>query len=397
MHPPPPAEPIGQPLWSQVAQRISSDIAAGRWVRGQQLPSRRQLALDHGVALKTVNRAVAALIADGVLLASSRVATYVAADLPKQPRASAPAPAQRLDRQRLLVLMPRPAATSPTDDPWTAAVLHHAEAAAGKIGAHLICVPVWPADAANFAATLKQELARHQPDAVALLNLYASDDQWTEDCAQQLDVLVTPCLLLSTTQAPATFPHLTYDQRHAGFYAARHLLSAGYERLVFLDLGAEPWLDERLSGAREAARGSLFAPRPRSYPALRALQGGDRTLARQALVDCLATAEAGGALRWDGRSGIIAPADEFALLVLDLLAERGRQAGAEVGVIGFDDLPEGRQRGLSTIRPPMSTYGHELVAVLTRALAQGPELYQRRLTPELVARASTIAAPTGHT
>jgi DNA-binding LacI/PurR family transcriptional regulator len=404
---------IGQPLWAQVVHRITSDVAAGRWKVGEHLPARPALADHYGVALKTVNRAMATLIADGVLGATSRVATYVPApgerslrrslQAPTDPGQERPAPTPSgslsLAGKRLLVLAPliegnawqeRTTTTAQVSDPWTEAILHQAEAEAGQLGGHLICVPVWPADVTAFDAALAKALAEHRPDAVAVINLFAGDDAWTKACARRLDVLTTPCLLLSTTEAPATFPHLTYDQRHAGFYAARHLLTSGYQQVLYLDLGDAPWVADRQAGARDACRSGFAAVRPPDFGAITRLQGDDRSPARRAIAACLAAAEADGTLRWDGSTGLIAPADEFALLALDLIAARGCTPGRDLGVVGFDDLATGRHRGLSTVRPPLSSYGRELVQVLARGLAHGPELHQRRLTPELVARASTM-------
>ena len=396
-------DPVGQPLWAQVVQRITAEVGGGHWKAGEHLPSRRALAKQYGVALKTMNRAMAQLIRDGVLGSTSRIATFV----PSRQATAAPAsaaPASVLSAEplslagrRVLVLAPlqKRTATKFASDPWTETILHQAEATASQLGGHLICVPVWPTDSVTFDRILAEALAKHRPDAVALVHLFAADDAWTQACARRLDILAIPCVLVSTVVTPATFPYLTCDQRHAGFYAARHLLSVGYERILFLDLGAAPWVSERLAGARDACHGACTAVRPADYADINRLQGDDHTLAQRAVAACLATAEGNGTLTWDGRTGVIAPADEFALLVLDQLDGRGLRAGCDLGVIGFDDLATGRHRGLTTIRLPLAAFGRELVDVLARGLAHGPELHQRRLTPELVARTSTARRPAG--
>ena len=387
-------DPVGQPLWAQVVQRITSEVRAGRWKAGEHLPSRRVLAKQYGVALKTMNRAMAQLIRDGVLGSTSRIATFVPS---RQATASSVSSAELLSLtgRRLLVLAPlqKRTATKFASDPWTETILHQAEATASQLGGHLICGPVWPTDSVTFDRVLAEALTEHRPDAIALVHLFAADDAWTQACARRLDILAIPCVLVSTVVTPATFPYLTCDQRHAGFYAARHLLSVGYERILFLDLGAAPWVAERLAGAHDACHGACAAVRPADYADINRLQGDDRTLAQRAVAACLATAESNGTLTWDGRTAVMVPADEFALLVLDQLDARGLRAGCDLGVIGFDDLATARHRGLTTIRLPLAAFGRELVQVLARGLAHGPELHQRRLTPELVARTSTARRP----
>ena len=315
------------------------------------------------------------------------------------PRSADPAPSLR--GKRVLVVAPLQDGSAwqqrgggQAVDFWTETILHQAETAASALEGALICQPVWPADVATFDAALGQALETHRPDAVAIVNLHTGDEAWVRASAARLDCLRQPCLYVSMVAAPATFPYLTYDQRHAGFYAAKHLMSLGYRRVVYLDLGSASWVADRLSGARDACPTAAFtAVRPADYGDMTLLQGDDRAPARRAIAACLAAAEAAGDLAWDGSTAIIAPADEFALLVLDLIEATGRRPGYDLGVIGFDDLPVGRSRGLSTIRPPLSAYGRELVQVLARGLAHGAELHQRRLTPELIARSSTARRP----
>lgn len=399
---------MGQPLWMQIARRIADDVVRGRWQPGDHLPPRRELATIYGVALKTVNHSVSQLIADGVLAATSRVATYVPLGGPAaaaRPLASSPALAQgkeqavvllparsaTLTGRRLLLIAPleggrrRPDAPS---DPWTETLLAQAESAAAALGAHVFCEAVWPADVETFAQSLDEALARYRPDAVAVINLYAGDERWVDAVTHRLDWTAQPWVYVSLVEPAAAIPWLAYDQRHAGFYAARHLLDLGYARTLFLDLGEAPWAAQRLAGARDAGRAHASASPPERLP-MELLQGSDRAPARRAVAAALARALANGDLAWDGSTGIIAPADEYALLVLDQIEAQGLRLGRDVGLIGFDDLPASRLRGLSTVRPPLSAFGRELVAVLAQGLDQGSTLYQRRLQPELVARAST--------
>ena len=403
---------VGKPIWAKVAHRLTEQVDSGRWKAGDSLPSRRELAEEFGVALKTVNHAISELIEQGILGATSRVATFVPAQATRRKSAAAPtdtvperSTAGRVQQsthslagRRLLVLAALQDGGSwqkrdldEALDFWTESVLHQAEASASLRGGHMVFCPVWPADGDHFATTLHEALALHRPEAVAIISLFAGDDAWARVCAEQIDCTALPAIFVSTVFVPESFPYLTYDQRNAGFCAARHLLNNGYERIVFFDLGSGTWVSERLAGVRDGCKNThLQVIRPATYGDISVLQGVDTAPTRIAVSSMLAQAEASGALTWDGTTAVVVPADEFALLVLDQVEAAGRRAGRDLGIIGFDDLKPSRNRGLSTIRPPFASFGRGIVDFFSQALSEGPGLHQAKLAPELLARASTF-------
>jgi DNA-binding LacI/PurR family transcriptional regulator len=85
-------------------------------------------------------------------------------------------------------------------------------------------------------------------------------------------------------------------------------------------------------------------------------------------------------------TAILAAADLLALGVLDALATRGLQAGRDVSVVGFDDIPEAGPARLTTIRQPALDKGR-----IAGELLLDPERTERQvvLPTELVVRAST--------
>ncbi len=65
------------PKYEQLATTLRADLLAGRWQSGEQLPAERQLAEEYGMSHMTVNKAVASLVAKGMLRRRGR-ATYIA-------------------------------------------------------------------------------------------------------------------------------------------------------------------------------------------------------------------------------------------------------------------------------------------------------------------------------
>ena len=67
----------GLTAWRQIADALTADVAAGRYARGQQLPSEASLAARFAVNRHTVRRALAALAESGLVRASQGRGTFV--------------------------------------------------------------------------------------------------------------------------------------------------------------------------------------------------------------------------------------------------------------------------------------------------------------------------------
>lgn len=65
------------PLYHQLAERLFSDIRAGRYVPGSRIPSEHRLAEEFGLGRPTVRQATDALIQRGVLVRKRGSGTYV--------------------------------------------------------------------------------------------------------------------------------------------------------------------------------------------------------------------------------------------------------------------------------------------------------------------------------
>ncbi|MGW1885969.1 GntR family transcriptional regulator [Streptomyces sp. NPDC001970] len=70
----------GAPLtpYLQLAEIVRARIQRGDWAPGRAISSETQLVQQYGVARTTVRRAIAALVAEGVLFVVPQRGTYVA-------------------------------------------------------------------------------------------------------------------------------------------------------------------------------------------------------------------------------------------------------------------------------------------------------------------------------
>jgi DNA-binding GntR family transcriptional regulator len=62
----------------RVAASIRARIESGEWQPGDQLPTVAQLARDHGVSTATVSKALAVLVADGLVVTRHGWGSFVA-------------------------------------------------------------------------------------------------------------------------------------------------------------------------------------------------------------------------------------------------------------------------------------------------------------------------------
>ncbi|MDR7274766.1 LacI family DNA-binding transcriptional regulator [Catenuloplanes atrovinosus] len=98
--------------------------------------------------------------------------------------------------------------------------------------------------------------------------------------------------------------------------------------------------------------------------------------------------------RRDRPTALIAFSDVIALGALDALRARGLRAGRDVSVIGFDDIPQAAEAGLTTVRQPAKEKGRIAGELLLDppATAEGRRV---ALPTELIVRASTGPALDG--
>lgn len=88
-----------EPIYVVIAQHIRNDIAAGKLRSGHQLPSTRELARGWGVSVEPVNRAMALLADEGLIVNRGRTRRIVSG-----PDAQLPEPVLRPQTPRVLLI-----------------------------------------------------------------------------------------------------------------------------------------------------------------------------------------------------------------------------------------------------------------------------------------------------
>jgi len=413
------------PAYLRITEDLKSRIRQGRWPVGAMLPSRHSLAREYGVALVTMQRAVEQLTQDGTLQAHPGRGTFVASPpAPADAGASAGAGAgrtmsglptmarhaadsaqpQSLASATVAIVVPvriteAPAATG--EEPWEPLVVRAVERVIAGVGGRTRFFSLDQPDKGGPVCwgEAVRRLAAEHASAIVVIEIYDYAGAQSEIVSAAVG-LACPLVYVTWRPVPYFIPHVYYDARHAGYQAAEHLLKSGYRRLVFFQPFTAQWVRDRLAGARDAARRSgLAEDSVRAYPGSPGLYppGADPVevgyrAARKALAAGVLRPPSPGAKE---RTGVIAVNDHTAYGVLRAATEVGLTPGRDFGLIGFDDAPQSRVVGLTSVRPPLDALGEEAGHLVARALAGDASALQVGLRSLLVPRASTCLQAAG--
>ncbi|WP_017594230.1 LacI family DNA-binding transcriptional regulator [Nocardiopsis potens] len=158
-----------------------------------------------------------------------------------------------------------------------------------------------------------------------------------------------PVVAVEGGEAP-DLPVVCVDQRGGAHQATRHLLDLGHRTVAHI-AGPRDWLEaeERVAGWRRALEEA-------GAPAAEPRYGDWRPRSGYEIGRAMA---AEGALP----SAVFVANDQMALGVLRALAERGLRVPEDVGVVGFDDVPEAE-----FYSPPLTTVAQDFTEVGERAI-----------------------------
>lgn len=379
-------------LYQRVTHDLREQIRQGHWAVGAMVPGRQRLAQQHGVALGTVERAVATLISEGLLRVNDRRGTFVAAmpaDRPA-PRQVSPPTALPRDRRPLVATVGIIAGIVPYDSPemragqWPAQILaaceHDLSAQPGLTQRFVSLVPAPGKDiACPEAAT---QLLDDGVDALVVLG--CGDLEATLALAETAGVPLV-CAAYDLVAAPV--PQVYVDNEAGGVLAARHLRERGYRPIIYLRPFRSVWTESRLAGARSVVSDDALRVFP--VESVLSLTETDTSLQQQT-----AGLGAGRALLKAGfepGTGVIAPNDAVAMGFIAAARERGLEPGRDYGIVGFDDYY--REAHLTSLRPPLAALGTEAARLAVRLL-RGEEVPNRvTLRHRLITRSSSRPWP----
>jgi len=365
------------------AKRIADDvrqrILSGELRLGMPLPGRREMAQAYGVAVLTLQRALAPLLADGTLRSESTRGTYVAdAALGGKGRASA--------NIAIIAQCEVDPSGGGGDEIWAARAVRACEGVLSTSGNNTRFYNVmhhhrrWWAD----PLTAMQAAAAEHADAIIALNLTEAPG-WADAVGTFRQLWPETLVYACGDSFPPGVSTVSHDQEESGAAAALHCLAAGYTQLVALRPYAASWLDHRLAGARRAAGRRLkIIDAGAGVPV-------ERFWNLPAAEQINFLAEMVKSTLTDTRSlAIITPSDGVTRDLLPTLEKAGIQPGTDIGLIGFDNDAVARDEGLSSMAPPVEELGAAAGRLCLLDMRGTTEIRHVRVPSRLIARASTF-------
>ncbi|MDR3710370.1 MAG: GntR family transcriptional regulator [Capsulimonadaceae bacterium] len=384
----------------RVAQTIRERIVSGEYSAGSRFPSRRALAEQYQVAPATIEQAVKILISDGLLFAEHGRGTFVAGE-------------QATSKSRPGDVMPPRAAprsasaftvgivsSSPlsVDIAWNNAVIRAMEHSISTAGGSVRYAPE-PVDCWTVSTLLSciDSLIADGADGIILVAVRGPQD--LANAIHGVRQSRIPSVYVCVRDERVPLVNVYYDFRDAGYVAASHLVERGANSVAyFVPYAARAyWSEARMAGVQEAIK---FAARPVDLrlcleaPPVESCDDsgfGDRFHESGAY-------EFARCLLQDGlpADGVVAANDAVAYGFMRAARESGFVAGRDYMIVGFDDEPQSRGLGLTTLRPPLERMGREAVALLSREISEPGHTMRTCLKSEFVARASTMAFTRRH-
>jgi DNA-binding LacI/PurR family transcriptional regulator len=352
------------PLYHQVAADIRRQIVRGDMPVGTRIPPHRDLAVQYGVSVITINKALSGLVSEGVLHSHVGRGTYV---------------------------MVRPASTSAAantigfvlrdlSSPFFSLIAHEAQQRADALGVGIVF-----ASSSNRADREEEQIRRLRSLGVhAFIIASMSRTFRIGESIQTLHDADFPYVMVSYT-AGDDVPYVGVNLDMCGHLAGRHLLSLGRRRCGYLiDRVGSLNGEQRMEGYRRALDDAGLRVAPNfvfSHPfesEWNDYKSGFTVAGRIAAMR----------LRPDA---MFCFNDLGALGLLDGLLDAGVRVPDDIAIVGIDDIElAARARvPLTTIRQPVNDIGARAVdIVLARLRGERPPVRQL-FEPKLIIREST--------
>ncbi|MBC7804955.1 MAG: GntR family transcriptional regulator [Akkermansiaceae bacterium] len=372
----------GVPRHTQVKDILRDLVTSGKYQPGDKIPAELQLADLLGVSKMTVNKAVLALAADGLLIREVGRGTFVAP--PTAPSAPQPKSYEIGNAPRKIALSFVEGAKDVLGSSYYGGIYRGVAAYMEEAGeeAEMSLSPAsitdYRADAERSFVDGRMVFAPRAEAIPAIESLWTSGDH--------------PLVVVGASWPNLIAPAVDSDNTGGAFTAVRYLLEQGHKRIVLLFAEAETAnTQDRVAGYRRALTMGGVAHRP-DYEVLAEAAWKAGASAEEKIVALLRD-------RMEPVTAIFAAGHYLALEAFNAARIAGKQIPTDVSVIGYDDATAADliHPRLTVMRQPLYEMGRRAAERLLRLMSDpdaerdGPVV--RELLPaELVIRESVAAA-----
>lgn len=265
-------------------------------------------------------------------------------------------------------------------------VLTGIEAQAGALGYSLSLSIVYGRERSHISTILSNMLAQ-QVDGIIWSPMPKADENH-DRIRQELASLSVPVVVIGADSHP-DLTVVTVDDHLGGKFATEHLIENGYKSIGIITGDMQEWsARQRMDGWCDALETAGLPTAPSlivegDWSAASGDCGIRQLLKQRPDVDAVFVSN-----------------DQMALGALKAAQELGRKVPLDLGVVGYDDIPESSYftPPLSTMRQALVEAGGLLVRELDRQIREEIRGEATRpvtivLPPELIVRASSVPAP----
>lgn len=406
---------IAQPVYLQIADDLRTRIQSEDWGPGSMLPSRADLAHEYGVALMTIQKAIQPLLEEGLLVASHRRGTFVSESAHAVLDTDSEVDARVADGAGVDRM---PTAGAPTVgiigsfhidmgdlenwqhlDSWSSRTLRGFSQEIGELGgsAEVFNLHGQPESEDGPIMQCIQRAIESGVQCLVFADIRAGSNYDTR-LPPLMEASGLPYVIVSGSSLSGTAPRVCIDERQAGRAAARHLLEAGYQRIVAMPLFDMPWERQRIEGAQKVAGDALVLPAQADIDLLRPAYGNfwnpikpERAQLHAEILDRTIDFDALDPGEW----AILMPNDPSAVPIHGVLQGLGIKPGRDIGLIGFDDHSYASLLGITSVGQPFTQIGVTAARLLCEAVRYGLDSVQAIVRCRVAARASTQRHPRG--
>ena len=351
-----------QKKYRAITEWVTEEIKKGTLRYREKIPSEKELAKRFQVSRQTVRRALEDLNAAGVVESRRGSGTYV----------SLSARNPEKGETRIAVML------TYVDTYIFPAIIRGIESQLSREGC-ILQVAV-SGNAVEKERMILREMIRTQSvDGLIAEAVKSGLPSPNLDLYRELEKRGIPVLFVNSCYRDLGLPHVSLDDRKAGYIAARHLLECGHTKIGGIFKSDDGQGHLRYAGYTEALM-------EREVKVL-----GSRIIWLDSGESDRMEEERSRILRrLEGCTACVCYNDEVAYKLTEILRKAGKRVPDDVSVVGIDDsaLAEFCQVPLTSVKNPVEELGSTAAKKIVGNIFRGEEMQSEEFPPELVIRNS---------
>ena len=351
-----------QKKYEQIVGWVNEQIQNGTLIRGDRLPSENELMERFGVSRQTVRRALEELTESGSVEGRRGSGTYVTANTRRY-----------TDREVRIAVM-----LTYVDTYIFPAIIKGIESVLTPEGCTMQIVMT--DNAVEKERMLLKEFIRTQSvDGIIAETVKSGLPNPNLNLYRELEKMGIPVLFVNSFYTDLDIPHVSMDDRMAGYLAARHLIECGHRRIGGIFKADDGQGHLRYAGYMDALMENDIKVR-----------GGQVIWVDSEQLKNMEEESAGFQKRLKGCTACACYNDETAYKLVRICQTAGKCVPEDISIIGIDNsaLAQFCPVPLTSLENPAEELGRTAAEMMTGRILRNEKMESREFEPELVMRSS---------